>query len=260
MLSINELLTYYPENQRTFQEFILREYLQCKILQIIFDHAEYANQLCFLGGTCLRIVHGNSRFSEDIDFDNFKLTAKSFQAISEIIKNGLVREGYDVEMKTVFKGAFHCHIRFPGLLFNQGLAGHKEQKILIQLDSEPQHFDFKPEKHILNKFDVFTEIPVTPLSLLLAQKFFAIINRKRSKGRDFFDVVFLLSKDVRPNYDYLKLKAGITDSKGLKEKVLDTCSKLDMKAMAKDVAPFLFKAEDAKKVEWFEKYLNQVEL
>ena len=34
----------------------------------------------------------------------------------------------------------------------------------------------------------------------------------------------------------------------------------DMKAMAKDVAPFLFKAEDAKKVELFEKYLNQVEL
>ena len=28
----------------------------------------------------------------------------------------------------------------------------------------------------------------------------------------------------------------------------------------KDVAPFLFKAEDAKKVELFEKYLNQFEL
>ncbi len=260
MLSINELVKYYPENQRTFQEFILREYLQCKILQIIFDQADYANQLCFLGGTCLRIVHGNNRFSEDIDFDNFKLTVSSFQAISEIIKNGLVQEGYEVEMKKVFKGAFHCNVRFPGLLFRQGLAGHKEQKILIQLDSEPQHFDFKPEKHILNKFDVFTEIPVTPLSLLLAQKFFAIINRKRSKGRDFFDVVFLLSKEVKPNYDYLKMKVGIIDSKGLKEKVLDTCSKLDMKAMAKDVAPFLFKAEDAKKVELFEKYLKQVEL
>jgi hypothetical protein len=36
--------------------------------------------------------------------------------------------------------------------------------------------------------------------ILLAQKFYAIIKRKRSKGRDFFDVVFLLSKGVRPDY------------------------------------------------------------
>ena len=260
MLSVDELLPYFPENQRTFREFILREYLQHKIIQIVFDQPGHANQLCFLGGTCLRIVHGNARFSEDIDFDNFGLTEKNFQAISEAIKKELEREGYEVEMKTVYKGAFHCYIRFPGLLFKEGLAGHKEQKILIQLDTEPQHFDFKPEKYILNKFDVFTEIPVTPLNLLLAQKFYTIINRKRSKGRDFYDVVFLLSKQVKPNYEYLKLKLGIGDSKSLKAKVIETCSKLKMKSMADDVAPFLFNAVDAKKVEVFEKYLVQVEL
>jgi hypothetical protein len=33
-----------------------------------------------------------------------------------------------------------------------------------------------------------------------------------------------------------------------------------MKTMADDVAPFLFNAADAKKVELFEKYLKQVEL
>jgi hypothetical protein len=33
-----------------------------------------------------------------------------------------------------------------------------------------------------------------------------------------------------------------------------------MKAMADDVAPFLFNAVEAKKVELFEKYLKQVEL
>lgn len=260
MLSVDELLPYYPENQRTFRAFILREYLQYKILQIVFDQPEYANQLCFLGGTCLRIVHGNNRFSEDIDFDNFGLSEQNFQAISVVIKRELEREGYEVEMKTVYKGTFHCYVRFPGLLFKEGLAGHQEQKILIQLDTEPQHFDFQPEKHILNKFDVFTEIPVTPLPLLLAQKFYTIVNRKRSKSRDFFDAVFLLSKGVKPDYDYLRMKLGIADSKTLKNKVLETCSKLDMKEMADDVAPFLFSAEDAKKVKLFEQYLKQVEL
>lgn len=60
MLSVRELLPYYPESLHAFRQFILREYLQHKILQIVFNTPEYANTLCFLGGTCLRIVHGNA--------------------------------------------------------------------------------------------------------------------------------------------------------------------------------------------------------
>ncbi len=113
---------------------------------------------------------------------------------------------------------------------------------------------------MVNRFDVFTEIPVTPLNLLLAQKFYAIINRKRSKGRDFFDVVFLLSKDAKPDYAYLDLKLKINTAKDLKDRVLDKCSKLDMRDMADDVAPFLFNNGEAKKIAMFEQYVKQVEL
>lgn len=260
MLDLREILPFYPEPLRVHREFILREYLQYKILQIIFDMPENAQQLFFLGGTALRIVHGNQRFSEDLDFDNTGLTENHFDAIAEVIKTRLEREGYEVEIKTVYKGAFHCYIRFPKLLFNEGLTGHISEKILIQLDTEPQHYAFTPDRHILNKFDVFTEIPVTPMNILLAQKCYAIINRKRSKGRDFFDVVFLLSKGAKPDYGYLDLKLKITDAKALKERLLDTCSTLDMKAMAEDVAPFLFSNSDAKKISLFEQYLKQVEL
>ena len=260
MLSVNELLQYYPKPLQVYREFILREYLQYKILQIIFTTPEYNSKLCFHGGTCLRIVHGNSRFSEDIDFDNFGLNEVAFQMLSATIKKELEREGYEVEIKTVMKGAFHCYIRFPGLLFQESLTGNREQKILVQLDTEAQHFDFSPQKFILNKFDVFTEIPVTPMDVLLAQKFFTVLNRKRSKGRDFFDIVFLLSLKVKPNYDYLRLKENIGEARRLKERIFETCAKLDMKAMAKDVSPFLFNPADSKKIELFEQYISQVEL
>lgn len=63
-----------------------------------------------------------------------------------MIKKELEREGYQVEVKTVTRDAFHCHIRFPGLLYQEGLTGHQDQKILIQLDTEPQHYDFVPRK------------------------------------------------------------------------------------------------------------------
>jgi predicted nucleotidyltransferase component of viral defense system len=259
MLTLSEIEKNYPEPLRGFKRFILREYLQHKILQLIYD-SEYARQLVFLGGTCLRIVHGNSRFSEDLDFDNLAIKEETFEKIATHISKELEQEGYSVEMKTVYKGAYHCYIRFPELLYKEGLSGHTEEKILIQLDTEPQHFEFTPQRYILNRFDVFTTMFITPLEILLAQKFYAIINRERNKGRDFYDVVFILSKIDQPDYDYLKLKLNITNATQLKDAVLHKCSSIDMKEMAKDVQPFLFNPADIKKVISFEEYLQQVVL
>lgn len=259
MLSLNEIEKNYPESLRIFRGFLLREYLQHKILQFIFD-SPHAGRLCFLGGTCLRIVHGNSRFSEDLDLDNFGMEESIFGTIAADIRDRLEREGYRVEMKTVYRGAYHCYIRFPELLYREGLSGHTEEKILIQLDTEPQHFEFTPEKYILNRFDVFTQIFVTPPELLLAQKFYAILNRQRNKGRDFFDAIFLLSKIDAPNYAYLKLKTGITTAGELKERLLEKCSGINMEEMARDVQPFLFDPSDTRKVVLFADYIKQARL
>jgi len=173
---------------------MLREYLQYKILEILFDYSAPARQLVFLGGICLRIMHNNQRFSEQLNFDHLGLREEDFNQISTVIHQELSREGYQVEIKNVHRGAYHCYIRFPKLLFEESLSGHQQEKILIQLDTEPQHFPFEPERHIINRFDVFTEVLVTPLDVLLSRKFYAILNRKCNKGRDFYDAVLLLSK------------------------------------------------------------------
>ncbi len=131
MFSLKEILPFYPAPQRIFREFILREYLQYKILQIVFDMRGQADKLCFLGGTALRIIHGNQRFSEHIDFDNAGLTEEEFYDISECIKKKLEQEGYEIEMRTVMRNAFHCYIKFPALLFKEGLTGHHSEKILF---------------------------------------------------------------------------------------------------------------------------------
>ncbi|MBI2259440.1 MAG: nucleotidyl transferase AbiEii/AbiGii toxin family protein [Flavobacteriia bacterium] len=259
MLSFQEIQQQYPENLRPFKRFILREYLQYKILEIIFS-SPLANKLCFLGGTCLRIVHNQQRFSEDLDFDNFNLREDEFIDISKHITKELEKEGYDIECKNVIKGAFHCYIKFPNILFKEGISGHYEEKILIQLDTEAQFFEFEPQTYILNKFDVFTSIFITPAELLLAQKFYAVINRKRNKGRDFFDIVYLLGKNVKPNYEYLNFKLKISNETQLKELILDNCKQNNMLEMANDVAPFLFNPKDVKKVILFEEYLKQTKL
>ena len=160
----------------------MKEYLQHKILDILFS-TKYSNQLVFLGGTSIRIIHNSTRFSEDLDFDNLGLSADEFIKISDIIKRKLSLEGYLVEIKNVLKTAFHCNIKFPGLLFDHQLTGHKEKKIFIQLDAEPQKFDYTPEKFLINKFGIFRSINVTPISLLLSQKIIASLKRKRAKTK-----------------------------------------------------------------------------
>jgi predicted nucleotidyltransferase component of viral defense system len=258
MLSLSEIRPYFPEQLHRFPRFMLRKYLQYKILEIIYE-SSYATDLCFLGGTCLRIVHGNRRFSEDLDFDNISLEEEAFKDVADEIQKGLKREGYEVELKMVMKGAWHCHIKFPGLLFEEGLSVHQEEKILIQLDTEPQYFDYEPEQFVLNKFEVFTTIWTTPLPLLMGQKLYAIINRDRNKGRDFYDLVFLMGRDIKPNYKCLEAKVSITDEEELKEAILDKCQQLDMETMAKDVEPFLFDPSDIKRVIRFEDVVQQYE-
>ena len=113
---------------------------------------------------------------------------------------------------------------------------------------------------MLNKFDVFSQVNSTPKDLLLAQKFYAVLNRKRNKGRDFFDIVFLLGQTVDVNYAYLEMKTGIKTPEELKARILDKCASLDMVEMAKDVRPFLFNPKDDKKVSLFAEYVSQVDL
>ena len=257
MLSLTEIRKFYPESLQHAGEFLLREYLQYKLLELLYE-SEYAGSLVFLGGTCLRMIHGNQRFSEDLDFDNRQPDKNDFVEIPKLIKKGLELEGYKTELKVVHGGAFHCYIRFPGILYDEGLSGYKEQKILVRLDTEPQEYAFTPDKILLNKFDVFTEIYTTPLPLLLAQKYFTVLNRKRNKGRDFYDIVFLNSRDVQPDFGYLSKKAGIKNWNELKKVVLEHCSGLDMDKMATDVAPFLFRANDAKKVSRFPELIRQL--
>lgn len=258
MISINQIEEHYPENLRGFKRNILREYLQYKILEVIFN-SRLAPKLSFLGGTALRIVHGNARFSEDLDFDNFRLSEDDFTLLTKEIQTGLRREGYTVEIRNVLKGAFRCYIKLPQVLFENAMSDFVQEKILIQVDTEPHDFFYKPDKVFLNKFDVFTQIAVTPPDVLLAQKFYALLNRKRAKGRDFYDVVFLLQK-AKPNYEYLKQKAGVSNPKALKEKVLDYLQGINMKELAKDVEPFLFQPSESKKIILFADYIKQVQL
>lgn len=256
MLDIKQVESFYPEYLRKFKRNILREYIQYKILEAIFG-SEFGNFLIFMGGTAAHIIHGNTRFSEDLDFDNLGLDEKEFKKLSQFIKKILGQEGYIVDEKTVCKKACTSYLRLPGVLYDNGLSLNKEEVLLIKVDAEPQDFKYKPDKTIINKFDVFTRIDAAPIDLLLSQKIYAVFTRKRQMGRDFYDIVFLSGK-TKPDLRYLKAKLAVKDSRDLKEKLLGVCKKLDFKQLSKEVEQFLFRPSDSKRVLFFCEYIEKL--
>jgi len=258
MLEFQQIKEQYPENLQRFERSILREYLQYKILQAIFD-SKHASKLAFLGGTALRIVYGNTRFSEDIDLDNFGLSWSEFEEVIDKVSRFLSLEGFEVEVKNVKKGAYHCNLRFPELFFAQGLSPLPGEKILIQVDTTAQGFEYQPEIVLLNKFDIFTEIRVTPLDILLSQKIYTAVNRKKPKGRDFYDITFLAVR-TKPDYGFLSQKLGINSAEDLKREILIRIKDYDFKAISNDVSAFLMTQNDVLRVEKFREFWEQVNL
>jgi predicted nucleotidyltransferase component of viral defense system len=255
MLDIKQIESFYPEHLWPFKKNLLREYLQYKILEAIFE-SSLADKLTFKGGTCIHMVHGSPRFSEDLDFDNPGISRHDFEALSQSVKKTLELQGYTVELKNTYQDAFRASLRFPGLLHDSGISGHRDEKLLIQIDTEPQEVQYNPDKFILNKFDVFSRINIVPAEILAAQIIFCIFNRSRPMGRDFFDVVFLLGKS-RMNFDYLTRKMSIRNKKELRERLLSRCAQLDFSRLAKDLEPFVYSKKEVNRVLMFPDFVQQ---
>ena len=119
MLDLEQIGKFYPENVRMFKRNILREYLQYKILEIIFGSEEGGN-ISFMGGTAIRIIHSSGRFSEDLDFDNRGVSKEDFLKLVGKIKKRLELEGYKIELKNSMDGVFRSYIKIKEILYKYG--------------------------------------------------------------------------------------------------------------------------------------------
>jgi predicted nucleotidyltransferase component of viral defense system len=128
---------------------------------------------------------------------------------------------------------------------------------MIRLDSFNTKISYKAEVKVISKADVFGEIKVYSKELILAQKIETLFNRKRSKGRDIYDVVYLFSF-VKPDYKYLNNKLKISNKKELINQMKKLFSDKDLKLLAKDVRPFLINPKKVIQVEKFNLWLDSL--
>ena len=252
MLTLEQISNQFPLSVRQINpRGILVEYLQYEVLDSLFKDAA-AGALSFMGGTAIRILHNSPRFSEDLDFDNFRLSFEAFEKLLKAACRDMEYKGFVIEYRVVEKGSYHCYIRFPEILQRTGLSPITGEKILIRIDSEVKARIYEPDNVFLNRFGVYRRIPAAPVKILLAQKLLAILYRKRQMGRDIYDASFLMS--LAPvDFDYIQKMVGLDETQFMKT-FEHKLQKMDLDMLALDVTPFLFTPQQAERVTTFRDY------
>jgi len=247
MLTFVQICEYFPkELVKINPKGVLVEYLQYELLDSIFKQAR-SEKLSFIGGTAIRIIYNSKRFSEDLDFDNFGLDYEGFKTLLSKACAEMRLKGFELDYEFVGrKPHYHCYLKFPHLLYKLNLSGHRAEKILVSVDAETKEKFKEPEIKVLNKFGIYRSLPVNPPDILLAQKLLAILQRKREKGRDFYDASFLFGL-TEPNFDYLKRMTTLS-AEAFKQKFVAKCEKLNYKFLAKEVGVFLFDEEQKNRI------------
>jgi predicted nucleotidyltransferase component of viral defense system len=232
---------------------LLREYVQTLVLRS-FHECEAFGHLAFVGGTALRFLHNLPRFSEELDFS--LVSPKGYAGMEWMtkVKRDLSLAGFDPlvtwnERKTVHTG----WIRFAGLLYVAGLSAFPDQKLAVKLE-----IDTRPpagahcERRIVTRHVTFL-LQYYDLPSMLAGKLHAVITRKYTKGRDWYDIMWYLTQrpPVEANVKLLQKAlnqtggAGKYDAREWRKLVIDKLASLDMKAVQADVAPFLERPQEA---------------
>lgn len=243
--------------QSRFDRYMLKEYLQLMIL----DHLSttpYINKVSFIGGTNLRLIQGIDRFSEDLDFDCKDLEEEEFIAMTDSVVSYLNQNNINVETRdrpNPNLTAYRRNLYFPQMLFDLGLTGHRDERLLLKVEAQDQGVNYNPEIATVNRMGFFFNIQVPPLDVLCAMKFAAIL--ARGKGRDFYDTIFLLSK-TKPNIDFLRERSSVDSIDALKSAVMDRLKDIDLNQKKRDFVHLLFNESNAERILLFNNIISKI--
>ena len=260
MIQIEQIRNFFPaliRDNQVYDKQMLKEYLQLMVLDYL-SSTQFIKKMAFIGGTHLRLVKGIDRFSEDLDFDCKELSKEEFIEMSNGVILFLKRSGIRVESKESNNPklrAFRCNIHFPELLFDLGLSGHKEERFLIKIESQDQGIKYNRQMINIKGCGYFFPFPSPSDGVLCSMKISAMLSR--AKGRDFYDLMFLLSQ-TSPDYDFLSARCGINNLKELKTAIQNLLNTIDLKKKQRDFEHLLFNKINSEKILRFGDFINSL--
>lgn len=226
-----EQLSYFSKLKKINEYVILREYMQLWFLSEIYKWKPSEN-IFFKGGTALHLIFGMDRFSEDLDFSVNTVDDDNFEKNIEKFLTGLSElENVKFKKRRSVKGK-----RFT-LILNRSLV---DTEVFIDIDFSFREKIIKNENSIIN-----TEYPVVFSSFvnhlskeeILAEKIRALFMRE--KGRDLYDIWFLLSQGTKLNKEIIHKKLEYYDIKNYNsEDIIKRINIFNKKKFIIDLRPF----------------------
>ncbi len=231
---------------------LLKEFLQIYVLNHIYLNPKYNKVFVFTGGTCLRHCFGLNRLSEDLDFD-LRVpidVAELKNSLETYFKTEFMYESLSASMS---QGGKQLLLKFP-VLKGLGLATQSESDLLyVKIDLSPMASEKYGENttlkninnfnYLVTHYDLPSLMAGKIVTILTRQRFLGKANIKVIKGRDYFDLLWFLEKNVFPNLDRVNdlLKSSYSMLKLLvlldeKVKMATTVSKQYLK---QDLMPFI---------------------
>jgi predicted nucleotidyltransferase component of viral defense system len=241
----------------------LKEIIQ-EIALLGLWRAKFFEHAAFYGGSALRILYGLDRFSEDLDFSllnprkDFSLNSYNKAVQEELLGFGLQSEVYTLDKSSQgqIQSAFiktgtklqMISIGTPVELY-KSIPSNQTLKIKFEIDVDPPSGFETEAKTLLQPIPFSIQTYRKPD--LFAGKIHAILCRnwkERVKGRDWYDLVWYVSKGISVNLEHLRqrlIQSGKWQEsepftlQALLQLLASRIEEVDFTLAQNDVAPFL---------------------
>lgn len=257
--SIKKMLSVYSDNVSQIDK--LREVLQQTALLGLARH-QFFEHAAFYGGTALRILYGLDRYSEDLDFTLLRPNPDfNFVPFLDGMHQELKAMGFELEVierkKNLETGILSAFLKVNTLSLilsiHEKVKGiHPDQKLQIKLeiDTDPPLSNLSLESKLVKNPIPFYVITYS-LPDLFAGKMHAVLCRnwqKRIKGRDWYDLIWYIQKEVPVNLSHLRARMIQTKhlqlnekfgEKELLERLHNKIDSIDWKMAKSDVVSFI---------------------
>jgi len=201
---------YSPANTLE-QENALQEIMQKYILSSL-SKTGFFSEAAFHGGTCLRILFGTTRFSEDLDFLLLRENAAfQWEMYLEHVREDCAGEGINFEVVDTSKAESAVRKAFLktdslGKIITLDLPftrnEHRKIRVKLEIDTRPPEGSSFETRYIT--FPVVSPITVQTLESGFALKLHALLCRSYIKGRDWYDFIWYINRKISPQIDLLK--------------------------------------------------------
>lgn len=210
---------------------IAREFLQLVFLSYLYREPS-AKKIYFKGGTAIHLLLGSARFSEDLDF-SVTLNRKELKETISRLEKAMQKELVGVKILPVYfgKNGLRFRLKYQNSDFKYPLN--------LRLDFSEEKINSKTASALVTKFPIVSFPIVSHLSPeeILAEKIRALL--ERAKGRDFFDLWFLLEKGIGIDTKLVVLKMKNTKTEFSKESLLNKVQNYSSNEVKRDLIPFL---------------------